>query len=252
VPAEAPRGATSLCGQYQTRLHQRKQNHLLPIRRALLSTLQARTADPLAVAVLASSYPRYASLVSEKPLDLVTRLWFAWICFFRVLFDGGFARRAWSAATDSEASAPRELPPPAAVVLPESPAPAALRSDGALLLLGLLQREGRLIDFLEQDIASFDDADVGAAVRVIHDGCQKTLRARFALEPIRTEAEGKSLVLGADFDVHAIKLTGNVTSDTKNLKGTLRHKGWRARKAELPEPTKGHDGSIVCQAEVEL
>lgn len=217
---------------------------------ALLSTLQARTADPRAVAVLARSEPRYASAVSEKPLDLVTRLWFAWVCFFRVLFDGDFARRVW--ADGEQASTPLELPAPTAVVLPESPAPNALRSDGALMLLGLLQREGRLIDFLEQDIASFDDADVGGAVRVIHEGCQKVLRDRFALEPIRTEPEGKGLQLGADFDAHAIKLTGNVTADTRNLKGTLRHKGWRARKAELPEPTKGHDGRIVCQAEVEL
>lgn len=200
--------------------------------------------------------------VSEKPLDFVTRVWFAWACFFRVLFDGVFAARAWAVANGSaalpEPEATREAPEPQpAVAAPATPITApidegALRGEGALLLLSLMQREGRLVDFLQQDIASFDDSDVGAAARVIHDGCRKILGSRFALEPIRSEAEGKTLELDAGFDPHAIKLTGNVSGSGKAVKGTLKHKGWRAKKAELPEPTKGHDGHIVCQAEVEL
>lgn len=204
--------------------------------------------------------------MSEKPLDVVTRVWFAWVCFFRVLFDGTFAARAWSIANGSAALPASEAKrddadlaskPLSAVVPTETPEPeaadeGALRGEGALLLLGLLQREGRLVDFLQQDIASFDDADVGAAARVIHDGCRKMLGSRFALEPIRSEAEGKTLELEPGFDAHAIKLTGNVSGSGTAVKGTLKHKGWRAKKAELPEPTKGHDGRIVCQAEVEL
>lgn len=202
--------------------------------------------------------------VSEKPLDFVTRLWFAWACFFRVLFDGTFAARAWAIADgpaalaapeskrDEVASKPQPVAPPETRE-PTPPADeGALRGEGALLLLGLLQREGRLVDFLQQDIASFEDADVGAAARVIHDGCRKILGSRFSLEPIRSEAEGKTLELDAGFDAHAIKLTGNVSGSGKATKGTLKHKGWRATKAELPEPTKGHDGRIVCQAEVEV
>lgn len=202
--------------------------------------------------------------VSEKPLDFMTRAWFAWVCFFRVLFDGIFAARAWSIANGS-AELPAAEPergdtleaaptvaPPEKPVTQEPVDQGALRGEGALLLLGLLQREGRLVDFLQQDIASFDDADVGAAARVIHEGCRKILGSRFALEPIRSEAEGKTLELDAGFDAHAIKLTGNVSGSGKAVKGTLKHKGWRAGKAELPEPTKGHDGRIVCQAEVEL
>jgi hypothetical protein len=42
-------------------------------------------------------------------------------------------------------------------------------------MLGILQREGRLIDFLEEDVASFTDAQIGAAVRDIHKGCKKAL-----------------------------------------------------------------------------
>ncbi len=202
--------------------------------------------------------------VSEKPLDFVTRVWFAWACFFRVLFDSTFAARAWSVANgaaalpESESKRDDIAPKTKPVAPPETPEATAqvdqgaLRGEGALLLLGLLQREGRLVDFLQQDIASFDDADIGAAARVIHDGCRKILGSRFALEPIRSEAEGKTLELDAAFDAHAIKLTGNVSGAGKAVKGTLKHKGWRATKLELPEPTKGHDGRIVCQAEVEL
>ena len=205
------------------------------------------------------------SSVAEKSLDFVTRVWFAWACFFRVLFDGAFAARAWSVAngtalpageSPSDAKrddAPKPQPePPPIVAQQEKRDEGELRGEGALLLLGLMQREGRLVDFLQQDIAGFDDADIGAAARVIHDGCRKILGSRFALEAIRTEAEGKTLELEPGVDAHAIKLTGNVSGAGKAVKGTLKHKGWRATKAELPEPTKGHDGHIVCQAEVEL
>jgi hypothetical protein len=197
----------------------------------------------------------------HAPVDFVTRIWFAWACYFRVLFDGAFAARVWSVANaspalpeasadpDAEASKPQPVAPPEA---PEPVDEGALRGEGALLLLGLMQRDGRLVDFLQQDIASFDDADVGAAARVIHDGCRKIVRSRFGLEPIRSESEGKPLELDAGFDVHAVKLTGNVSGSDKAVKGTLKHKGWRATKADLPEPTKGHDGRIVCQAEVEV
>ena len=40
---------------------------------------------------------RLAPVAEETTsLPLLTRLWFAWLCFFRVLFDGAFAGRLWS------------------------------------------------------------------------------------------------------------------------------------------------------------
>jgi hypothetical protein len=121
----------------------------------------------------------------------------------------------------------------------------------ALQLLALFQREGRLIDFLEQDIAAFADAEVGAAARVVHEGCRKALREHATLQPVRTETEGASLTLAAGFDPAEVKLTGNVQGAAP-YKGVLRHRGWRASSISLPVPMRGHDARVLAPAEVEL
>lgn len=221
---------------------------------------------------------------TPPPLDLVTRIWFAWVCYFRVLFDGGFAARAWAARNPPEPSLPepRERPPSslaapvrrrarhpepeeeqeaaAVVVLPPpkrqpvEDAPdvtGTSRVEGALGLLALLQAEGRFVDFLQQDIASFDDADVGTAARVVHEGCRKALKDRVEVAPVRSEKEGSLVKVEAGFDARSLKLSGNVSGNGP-FQGTLRHKGWRAITVKLPEPTKHHVHEILCPAEVEL
>jgi len=171
--------------------------------------------------------------VSDTPLPLSTRLWFAWVCFFRTLFDADFAARAWS-------------------IRPALPAPEpAPSTDSALQLLGLLQREGRLIDFLEQDIAGFADAEVGAAARAVHEGARKALHAHLTLEPVRTEEEGVKVTLTEGYDAMTIKLSGNV-SGTAPFTGVLRHRGWQATSLSLPVAVKGHDVKVICPAEVEI
>ncbi len=121
----------------------------------------------------------------------------------------------------------------------------------ALQLLSLLQREGRFVDFVQQDIVSFPDADVGAAARVVHDGCRKALAAHATIEPVRTEDEGARVVLPEGFDADAIKLTGGVTGQPP-YSGVLRHRGWRATRIELPQVVGGYDARILAAAEVEL
>jgi hypothetical protein len=204
--------------------------------------------------------------VAEEILSLSTRLWFAWLCFFRVLFDGSFAARLWSARlppglappgdtpAPSSAPAPAPSPPgPAAGRAPSSaPAPAAAAEPvHALQLLSLLQREGRLVDFLQQDIASFPDADVGAAARIVHDGCRRALRAHATIEPVRVEDEGARVELAAGFAPDEVKLTGGVGGPPP-YKGVLRHRGWRAIRLDLPTMVGGHDAHVLAPAEVEL
>jgi len=121
----------------------------------------------------------------------------------------------------------------------------------ALQLLSLLQREGRLVDFLTEDIAGAADADIGAAARVVHDGCMKALKEHVELEPIRSEEEGTKVTLQEGFDAQAVKLTGNVQGKAPYT-GSLRHKGWRAKKISLPTAVSGHDAAILAQAELEL
>lgn len=181
-----------------------------------------------------------------ESLPFFTRLWFAYACFFRVLFDASFALRAWS-VRDGVPALPepkRDEPKPKPVAKERDLSP-------ALQLLGLLQREGRLVDFLKQDIAGFDDADIGAAARAVHEGCKKALASHLQIEPLRSEAEGDQVTLEAGFDATRVKLTGNV-SGSGPFRGTLRHKGWRAKKVELPVLTEGHDASVLATAEVEL
>jgi hypothetical protein len=196
--------------------------------------------------------------VTTDPPEIsgLTRLWFAWLCSFRVLFDARFAARVW-ALRDGPALPPSPSSVHAGTTSPSpafAPAPLPSRvpdSTPALQLLSLLQREGRLVDFLQQDIAEFPDADVGAAARVVHDGCRKALRSHADIEPVRGETEGTRVKLEAGFDADAVKLVGDVKGEPPYA-GVLRHRGWRAKKLDLPELLGGHDARILAPAEVEL
>lgn len=180
-------------------------------------------------------------VVTEPPLSFGARLALAFACFFRVLFDGRYAARVSAAA----ASAPA-LPAPEPE--PEAAEPSV---EPALQLLALLQREGSLVDFLQQDVSEFGDADVGAAARAVHDRCAHALARQARLTPIVAEEEGATLTLEAGFDSAAIKLTGNVRG-APPYRGVVRHRGWRAESLELPRVVGEGDARIVAPAEIEL
>jgi hypothetical protein len=192
-----------------------------------------------------------------ESLSFFERFFLAWGWFFRALGDGRFAARVQGAARGELPAAERpSLPPMESPRRPAEPvAPAvdvaAVRRDSALGVLALLQREGRLIDFLEQDIASFADADVGAAARLVHDGCRKALRSHVSIAAVANATEGEKFVVEPGYAPAAFKLTGNVTGAAP-YRGILRHKGWRAASCSLPEPAPGHDASVLAPAEVEL
>jgi hypothetical protein len=124
-------------------------------------------------------------------------------------------------------------------------------SGASLRLLALMQREGRLLDFLLEDIAAYQDAQVGAAVRDIHRGCQKALKEHLTLAPIMPGQEGERVTVPAGFDPSAIRLTGNVTG-TPPFAGTLQHHSWRVTGARLAAPHAGQDEFVVAPAEVFL
>lgn len=206
---------------------------------------------------------------TDPDLPLGTRLWFAWVCLIRVLFDGAFAAQAFRAHR-GEPALPQPPEPPQLAEKPkakkpkreeepeEKPAPKVAPAKEeppsvapALQLLALLQREGRLIDFLQQDITSFGDADIGAAARVIHEGCRKALREHARIAPVRTEEEGVKITLAAGFSPAEIKLSGDV-GGSPPYTGVLRHRGWRAEEIKLPVAVAGHDPHILAPAEVEL
>ena len=146
----------------------------------------------------------------------------------------------------------RELSPAPATAAAPAPAlpPERVHASG-LLVLSLLQREGRLIDFLQEDVAAFSDADIGAAARVVHAGCKKVLADHFTIEPVLKEAEGASVTLPAGFDARRVRLTGNVTGQPP-FRGTLKHHGWTATAVRLPDVSDALDPQVLAPAEVEL
>jgi hypothetical protein len=172
--------------------------------------------------------------MSISPPGFMARLALAW----RVLTDAALAARV-------ERPAPVEPPTPAAPPL-QSAAP-----DAALQVLGLLQQEGRLIDFLEEDIATYSDAEIGGAVRGVHEGCRKVLRQYFTIEPIAEVEEGARMTLERGFDAGAYRVTGNVVGEPP-FTGTLAHRGWRTSDSRLPRVATGHDVGVLAPAEVEL
>lgn len=140
------------------------------------------------------------------------------------------------------------------IVQAPMPEPVILKEytpDAALQVLGLLQKEARFIDFIKENISAYSDADIGAAARVVHEGCNKTINEHFSLAPIRNEQEGSNITVPVGFDAAAIRLTGNIVG-TAPFTGALVHKGWQVTDVRLPKLTQGHNPNIVAAAEIEL
>ncbi|MBM4071403.1 MAG: DUF2760 domain-containing protein [Planctomycetes bacterium] len=137
------------------------------------------------------------------------------------------------------------------LLAPSEPARAPKLSGVPLRMLALLQREGRLVDFLLEDIDAYSNDQVGAAVRDIHRQCQHALKEHLVLEPVLPSAEGDTVEVPAGFDPSAIQLTGNVTGQPP-FRGALRHHGWRAKDIKLAPLPTGQDDLVLHPAEVEL
>ncbi len=166
-------------------------------------------------------------------------LWFAIQTIGKRFIEGAAARPATEALPKAPAALPQQAPAP--------PSEAS-----AIQILSILQRKGRLIDFLQEDLSAHQDAQIGAAVRTIHEGCKQALAEYIDLEPIFTEEEGSPITVEPGFDAHAIRLTGNIVGDPP-FKGALRHRGWRVVRVDLPTQTPAQQKErIVAAAEVEV
>jgi hypothetical protein len=186
--------------------------------------------------------------MNDLNASFLSRFSLAVATFFTILGDREVAaavRRLRDGA--GVASAPTAPEPQAATTRTVKEAsPAA-----ALQLLGLLQRDARLIDFVEEEIAGYSDAEIGAAARLVHSGCRATLREHFTILPVREEAEGTRVTLPDGFDATAIRLTGNVVGQAP-FNGSISHRGWRVEQVRLPKLAESHDATVIAPAEVEL
>ena len=172
----------------------------------------------------------------------MNRIALAFRSFFSILFTGKLPKEVAQALGFS----PNKPPAPAS-----KPAPQARPQDGAVQILGILQRDSRLIDFLMEDISSYSDDQVGAAVRTLHDQSRDSLNRYLRLTPVIDGVEGSFTKLDAN-DPASVKLLGNVPVNGKAPGGLLRHRGWRAEKIDLPPVAPGPSASIIAPAEIEV
>lgn len=201
-------------------------------------------------------------MTDQPSLSFFARLWLAFVCFWRIWFDQAFAQAVFPlreadkagklpsgtsvAELTSGGPEPKPLAPPEPVALPPEREHAP-----ALQLLSMLQREGRLIDFLQEDVAAFPDADVGAAARIVHEGCRKVVRQYLALEPVLPQTEGEAVNVPPGFDAQRIRLTGNVAGQPP-YNGALKHHGWVTTAVKFPSTSPALDPRVLAPAEVEL
>ncbi|HWU41599.1 MAG TPA: DUF2760 domain-containing protein [Candidatus Acidoferrum sp.] len=181
------------------------------------------------------------------------RIVYAVRCFIAVLIKGEIPKDILQALATSAAQVPSPpTPAPMATASPAAVVPQQSSDlDRAVQLLALLQRDGRLVDFLTEDVSPYADAQVGAAAREVHQNCRQVLERYLKLEPILGSTEGQPVNVPAGFDPAAIKLVGNVTGRPP-MRGVLRHRGWRVSQVHLPPPSQGAGRSVVAPAEVEI
>ena len=175
-------------------------------------------------------------------LSYGTRLKYAFRSFFSLLDYGRIPEDVAEAVlTRPEAPAPAPAAPPAGA--------AAETSDRAVQMLALLQRDGRLVDFLMEDLAAYPDAQVGAAVRDVHAGCRTVLTRYATLSPVMNDEEGQTVTVPRGTDPASVKVIGHATGEPP-YRGVLRHRGWEVARLELP-PLGATGRTIVAPAEIE-
>ena len=184
------------------------------------------------------------------PVSIACALVFSfllWLCL-RLSFSGALRK-----AAPAKTGQPQEARVKPAAPSDEAGRAAQRKSQERLYLhlFSILQREGRLMDFFAEDIDEYDDEDIGAAVRNIHENCRKIVDKYIVPTPILPDEEESEITVAEGFDPNAIKLTGNVTGNPP-FKGVLRHKGWKAERLDMPTLSGERDPRIIAPAEVEI
>jgi hypothetical protein len=175
-------------------------------------------------------------------MGFARRIAYGFRCFFSLLLHGQIPSEI---ARELQPQTEQRRAAAAAAAVPVE------TSDRAVQILALLQRDGRLIDFLTEDVSPYPDAQLGAAVRALHEDCRTALNRYVTLEPIIDSEEGRPVAIGRELDPASVKLIGNVGGQPPT-EGLLRHRGWRAKLVSLPPLPQASERSIIASAEVEI
>ena len=144
--------------------------------------------------------------------------------------------------------------PPAAAAPPPRVPPSPSSCDAQVVaLVALLQEQGRLVDFLMGDITAYGDAQVGAAARVVHEGCREVLQEHFSVVPVHEEAEGSKVTVLPGYAADEYRLVGTIRGEAP-FTGRLVHRGWRTTSVKMPRlvASAGERLPTIAPAEVEL
>lgn len=190
-------------------------------------------------------------------ISFIPRFFGAFGQFFKYMGSGDYAARC-AAVSKGEAFAFEAEP---TVITKEievirevevaAPVLDSVNEDGAHQVLQLLQHEARFIDFIQESIDGYDDAEVGAAARQIHAGCAKVVKQHFTIDVVNVAPENSRLEIPADYDAKQIKLEGRVEGSGPYT-GTLIHPGWKVTSTQLPKVSSTDNLTILAPAEVEV
>jgi Na+-transporting methylmalonyl-CoA/oxaloacetate decarboxylase gamma subunit len=142
----------------------------------------------------------------------------------------------------------------AEAVTPAAAPPPVNQAEAEIVsFLATLQDKGRLVDFLMDDVSAYGDAEVGAAARVVHEGCRAVLHEHFDIEPIRTEREGATITVPENYRADAYRLVGKISGEPP-FTGHLVHRGWKTETVKLPRVLRSGDDRLpaIAPAEVEV
>ena len=168
-----------------------------------------------------------------------------------LMFVLSFAGRSKANSTSAPGPVAAGVPSPAPLTVAPPP-PAAGQAEGEIAaFLALLQEKGRLVDFLMEDVTTYDDAQVGAAARVIHQGCKEVLAEHFSITPVSGAEEGSRVTVPAGYAADEYRLIGKISGNPP-FSGKLIHKGWRTEYVKLPRTAKSDHLPTIAPAEVEL
>jgi Domain of unknown function (DUF2760) len=169
------------------------------------------------------------------------------IAAFKLLFTGRLPADVLSVLLLGQPEAAKPASPPT----PAPPASSDDPGDRAVQLLALLQRDARLVDFLQEDLTAYSDAQVGAATRDVHGRCRAALDRYVQIEPLSVEDEGEASTVSASTDPSTTRIVGNVPAQG-SARGIVRHRGWRVVRLELPPLPSSQARHVVAPAEVEV
>src|SRR5258708_17604138 len=111
------------------------------------------------------------------------RIALAFRCFFSILFHAAIPNDIAQKRVKPTGPHAPAVAAPSVSGLKEGERPASEVFDRAVQMLALLQRDGRLIDFLAEDISVYSDVHLGGHLLTIHDSLRQFLDPYLILYP---------------------------------------------------------------------